>query len=123
MSETQGSSERMYEIKAIIRPFMLDKVLHALAEMDDVPGVTISTVRGWGRTRAAGAEDTSEVAGHQVAEKTKVEIVLPASKTPQVLAAITDAARTGRPGDGKVFVYEVRQVIRIRTGEQGAYAI
>jgi len=111
------------EIKAIIQPFMLEKVLEALDEMEGLPGLTISEVRGWGRSRAANAKDTAEIAGHAFAPKTKIEIVVGDEVADQVIDAIVKASRTGHAGDGKVFVLQLADVVRIRTGDHGADAI
>lgn len=107
----------MKEIKAIVQPFMVEEILHRL-EVLEIPGVTLSEVRGWGRTRAEGAENTVQEAGHAFARKTKIEIVVPDSQAPPIVAAIAAAAHTGRPGDGKIFVSDVERVLRIRTGEE-----
>jgi len=113
----------MKEIKAIIRPFMLRKVLDALSAIDNLPGVTVSDVIGWGKTRGAKAELSIEEAGHALAKKTKIEVVVADDLAYRVEEAIALAAHTGRPGDGKIFVYEVQRVLRIRTGETGEQAI
>ena len=113
----------MREIKAIIQPFMLSDVLHALGALDDLPGVTISEVTGWGRSRAAHATDTVSRGGHSLAKKTKVEIVVPGAAAPQVIATIAEAARTGNPGDGKIFEIAVADAVRVRTGERGEEAL
>lgn len=113
----------MREIKAIIQPFMLEPVLHTLTALDDLPGVTVSQVLGWGKTRAEDAEHTVTEAGHAFAKKTKVEIVVTDAMAPRVTEAIVSAAHTGRPGDGKVFEYEVSRTVKIRTGDEGPEAI
>ena len=113
----------MKEIKAIIQPFMLERVCAALREIDGLPGVTVSQVIGWGKSRAADARDAVQEAGHAFARKTKVEVVVPAPLAETVVAAIEDAARTGSVGDGKIFVYDVAEVVKIRTGERGEEAI
>lgn len=113
----------MREIKAIIQPFMLEKVLHALGALDDLPGVTVSQVVGWGKSRASEAEETVTEAGHAFAKKTKIEIVVSSEAAPRVVDALIRSARTGRPGDGKIFEYEVARAIKIRTGEEGEEAL
>lgn len=113
----------MREIKAIIQPFMLEQVLSALAALDDLPGVTVSQVIGWGRSRAADARERVTEAGHAFTKKAKLEIVVPDALAPRVVATIAEVARTGRPGDGKIFEYEVRQTLKIRTGETGEEAL
>ena len=113
----------MREIKAIIQPFMLEKVLHALAALDDLPGLTVSQVAGWGKSRAADARDTVTEAGHAFAKKTKVEIVVPDELAPRVVETLIQSARTGRPGDGKIFEYDVFRAVKIRTGEEAEDAL
>ncbi len=117
----------MYEIKAIIQPFMLERVLKALAAHSDLPGVMVSEVLGWGLTSEDRGEDadteTVHEAGHAFARKTKIEIVLPDEMLEPVLEAIETTAHTGKLGDGKIFVYRVDDVIKIRTGARGKDAI
>lgn len=113
----------MREIKAIIQPFMLQDVLHALASMDDLPGVTISEVTGWGKSRAADAAETVRRGGHAVAKKTKLEVVVATELAPRVVATIAEAARTGNPGDGKIFETDVVNAVKVRTGEEGEVAL
>jgi len=107
----------MKEIKAIVQPFMVEAVLRRLESLP-LPGLTLSEVRGWGRARAAGAVDPVQVAGHAFAPKTKIEIVVADALAPSIVEAIASAARTGRPGDGKIFVYDVEMSVRVRTGEE-----
>ena len=104
----------MREIKAVIQPFMLERVLNALELMIELPGVTLSHVQGWGRTRESAAEPRAEVAGHAFAERIKLEIVVSDELAPKVVNAIRQNARTGRAGDGKIFVSDVTEVVRIR---------
>lgn len=113
----------MREIKAIIQPFMLENVLRALAAIDELPGLTVSQVLGWGQSRAAGAEDPVFEAGHAFARKTKLEVVVRDELADLVVAALVEAARTGRAGDGKVFVSEIGRAIRVRTGEEGDHVL
>ena len=108
----------MREIKAIIRPLRLPAVLRALHEIRDLPGVTVSTVRGIGRVPPAGADaDFDEV------EMTKLEVVVPATIAAQVVAVIARAAHTGRLGDGKIFTLPVEHALKIRSGEQDLVAL
>lgn len=113
----------MKEIKAIIQPFMLGKVCDALSQVDGLPGITVSDVVGWGKARAVGSDETSEVSGKTFAKKTKLEIVVPEALAPTVVETIAASARTGSVGDGKIFTYEVADVVKIRTGEHGESAI
>ena len=112
----------MREVKAIIRSFMLEKVLHALGEIGELPGLTVSQVIGWGASKAADSDQIVHEAGHAFARMTKIEIVVPATLAPRVVEGIIKAARTGRPGDGKVFESEVARVVSIRTGSEGSAA-
>ena len=108
----------MREIKAIIRPQRLPAVLRALHEIRDLPGVTVSTVRGIGRVPQAGADaDFDEV------EMTKLEVVVPAATAEQVVAVIERAAHTGRVGDGKIFTLPVEHALKIRSGEKDRSAL
>ena len=113
----------MKEIKAIIQPFLLDNVLQALQGIAELPGLTVSQVLGWGRARGATAREPVQEAGHSFAKKTKLEIVVSDELAPRVVQAIVETARTGRAGDGKIFVYEVAEVVRIRTGERDGAAL
>lgn len=109
----------MREIKAIIRPDRLALVLQALHDMGDLPGVTVSMVRGFGRRvpPEGGEEAYGEV------EMTKLEIVVPAAIAQDVVRAIERAAHTGRGGDGKVFTMPVEHAVKIRSGEQDMSAL
>lgn len=113
----------MKKIKAIIQPFMLQPVIEALKEMSGLPGVTVSEVRGFGRSRANDAEETVVADSIDYAKKAKIEIVVPNDLAESVLATIEKHAHTGRPGDGKTFVSSVDEVVKIRTGERGEQAI
>ena len=109
-------------ITAIIKPFKLDDVRKAISDIG-VQGVTVTEVRGFGRQRGhteiyRGAEYTVEFV-----PKTKIEVAVPESLAEQVIEAITKAAQTGKVGDGKIFVFELAQVVRIRTGERDANAL
>jgi nitrogen regulatory protein P-II 2 len=109
-------------ITAIIKPFKLDDVRKAVADVG-VQGVTVTEVRGFGRQRGhteiyRGAEYTVEFI-----PKTKIEIAVDDSLADQVIEAITNSAKTGKVGDGKIFVFDLAQVVRIRTNERDAQAI
>ena len=113
----------MKEIKAIIQPFLLSRVVEALKEIDGLPGVTVSDVRGFGRARAVGSPDTVVDGTVEYVKKSKVEIVVPNHLVEKVVQTIREKAHTGNPGDGKIFVHTVDDVVRIRTGEQGEAGI
>ncbi|MEW6144115.1 MAG: P-II family nitrogen regulator [Thermodesulfobacteriota bacterium] len=113
----------MKEIKAIIQPFMLSKVINALKEREDLPGVTVSEIKGFGKARAEGAQNiiVEDLIGY--VKRIKLEIVVPDAIADEVVNIISTHARTGRAGDGKIFVYTVDEVVKIRTGERGERAI
>lgn len=109
-------------ITAIIKPFKLDDVRKAIGDAG-VQGVTVTEVRGFGRQRGhteiyRGAEYAVEFV-----PKTKIEIAVDDALVEQVIEAIMKAAQTGKVGDGKVFVFDLTQVVRIRTGERDASAL
>lgn len=108
----------MREIKAIIRPDRLADVLRALHAMPDLPGVTISTIRGFGRRYPPGGEPTFDEV-----ERVKLEIVVPAVIASDVVRAVERAAHTGQPGDGKIFVLPVEHAVNIRSGERDLSAL
>ena len=109
-------------ISAIIKPFKLDDVREALSEIG-VAGITATEVKGFGRQKGhtelyRGAEYVVDFL-----PKVKVEIAVTDDLTDRVIEAITNAAQTGKIGDGKIFVFELEQAIRIRTGETGEDAL
>jgi nitrogen regulatory protein P-II 1 len=109
-------------IEAIIKPFKLDEVKDALAEVG-VQGMTVTEVKGFGRT--GGKKEVYRGSAYVVdfVPKVKVEVVVPDEQVNAVLDAIERSARTGRIGDGKIFVVPIEEVVRIRTGERGGDAI
>jgi len=109
-------------ITAIIKPFKLDEVRQAIADIG-VQGVTVTEIQGFGRQR--GHTELYRGAEYRVdfLPKTKVEIAVEDAVLEQVLEAIANVARTGRIGDGKIFVTQLDQAVRIRTGESGAEAV
>ena len=112
----------MKKIEAIIKPFKLDDVREALTDTG-ITGMTVTEVRGFGRQK--GHTELYRGAEYMVdfLPKVKMEIVVPDDLLEQCLDAIVDTAQTGKIGDGKIFVYEVERVIRIRTGEENEDAI
>lgn len=107
---------------AIIKPFRLDAVREALAEAG-VQGMTVTEVRGFGRQKGhtelyRGAEYTVDLL-----PKIKLEVALTPEQVEPAVEAIARAARTGQIGDGKIFVYDLNQTVRIRTGESGVDAV
>ncbi|HMM54971.1 MAG TPA: P-II family nitrogen regulator [Candidatus Desulfobacillus sp.] len=112
----------MKKIEAIIKPFKLDEVRESLSEVG-VTGLTVTEVKGFGRQKGhtelyRGAEYVVDFL-----PKIKIEVVVPEAGVEQAIEAIIKAARTGKIGDGKIFVTPVEQVVRIRTGETGESAI
>jgi nitrogen regulatory protein P-II 1 len=112
----------MKKIEAIIKPFKLDEVKEALQEVG-VQGITVTEAKGFGRQKGhtelyRGAEYVVDFL-----PKVKIEIVVPDERLEAAIDAIQKAARTGRIGDGKIFVLDIQEAIRIRTGETGADAI
>lgn len=113
----------MKEIKAIIQPFRLSDVVDALKDIQGLPGITVSEVRGFGKGRAAKSANKVVDEGIEYALKVKLELVVTDSMVEEVLRTICLYGKTGRPGDGKVFVSSVDEVVNIRTGERGEAAI
>ncbi len=112
----------MKKIEAIIKPFKLDEVKEALQELG-VQGMTVLEAKGYGRQKGhtelyRGAEYVVDFL-----PKIKIEVVVADDQLQPALEAIQTAARTGRIGDGKIFVSDITEVVRIRTGETGAAAI
>jgi nitrogen regulatory protein P-II 1 len=113
---------RVKKIEAVIKPFKLDDVKDALHEVG-VSGITVTEVKGFGRQKGhtelyRGAEYVIDFL-----PKVKVEVVIEDVLVENVIEAITQAARTGRIGDGKIFVLPIEEAVRIRTGDRGADAI
>jgi nitrogen regulatory protein P-II 1 len=112
----------MKKIEAIIKPFKLDEVKEALHGIG-VQGLTMTEVKGFGRQKGhtelyRGAEYVVDFL-----PKIKLEVVVSADQVEAVISAVTEAAGTGRIGDGKIFVTSLEEAIRIRTGERGASAV
>ena len=112
----------MKKIEAIIKPFKLDEVKEALQEVG-VQGITVTEAKGFGRQKGhtelyRGAEYVVDFL-----PKVKIELAIPDDLLDRVIEAIMNAAKTGKIGDGKIFVYQLDQAIRIRTGETGAEAL
>ena len=112
----------MKKIEAVIKPFKLDEVREALSELG-VSGLTVTEVKGFGRQKGhtelyRGAEYVVDFL-----PKVKVDVVVGDALVDKAIDAIVKAARTGKIGDGKIFVFDVPQVVRIRTGETGEEAV
>jgi nitrogen regulatory protein PII len=112
----------MKKIEAVIKPFKLDEVKKTLNEAG-ITGMTVTEVKGFGRQKGhseiyRGAEYVIDFI-----PKVKIEVAVPAEMVPAVVERILTAARTGKIGDGKIFVFDLEEVIRIRTGERGKEAL
>jgi len=112
----------MKKIEAIIQPFKLDDVRDALKSIG-VDGITVSEVRGHGRQQGHKEIYRGQEYIVDLLPKSKVEMVVASSRVDEVIAALTGAARTGRIGDGKIFVYEVGEAVRIRNDDRGEAAL
>ncbi len=108
----------MKEIKAIIRPHRLDAVLEALHTHPELPGVTVSTVRGFGKTVGRTHPAATAAIQYGTVEMARIECVVNDEDVPTVVDLIRRAAHTGHTGDGKIAVYDVAQIVRIRTGQR-----
>ena len=122
LSVKTEKEETVKKIEAIIKPFKLDEVKEALSEAG-ITGMTISEVKGFGRQKGhtelyRGAEYVVDFI-----PKIKVEVVVPDSLVEKAIETIMESARTGKIGDGKIFVSPVEDAVRIRTGERGESAI
>jgi nitrogen regulatory protein P-II 1 len=112
----------MRKMECIIRPHKLDEVKSALDEIG-IHGMTVTEVRGCGRQKGhtehyRGSEYTIDFL-----PKIKLEVVVPEELVEKVVAAVSESAKTGKFGDGKIFIYPIAEVIRIRTGETGSQAV
>ena len=112
----------MKKIEAIIQPFQLERVLEALAEAG-LTGMTVTDVKGHGRQKGHSEVYRGMEYGVDFRPKTKVEAVVPDGLVEEIVEALLKAARTGRMGDGKIFVYDVVEAIRIRNDGRGLAAI
>ncbi|EIJ71918.1 MULTISPECIES: nitrogen regulatory protein P-II [Pasteurellaceae] len=112
----------MKKIEAIIKPFKLDDVRESLSDIG-ITGMTVTEVRGFGRQK--GHTELYRGAEYMVdfLPKVKIEIIIPDDLLDQCIEAIVETAQTGKIGDGKIFVYDVDRVIRIRTGEENEDAL
>lgn len=112
----------MKKIEAIIKPFKLDEVKKALNDIG-IQGMTITEVKGYGRQK--GHKEIYRGAEYEVdfIPKIKIEVVTDSENADKVVAKIQEAARTGKIGDGKIFIFPLTEVIRVRTGEKGKDAI
>ena len=112
----------MKKVEAIIQPFKLDDVKEALKSIG-IDGMTITEVRGHGRQKGHKEVYRGQEYNVDLLPKMKVELVVADGRLEEVLRALTAAARTGKIGDGKIFVYEVAEAIRIRNDDRGDAAL
>jgi nitrogen regulatory protein P-II 1 len=112
----------MMKIEAIVKPFKLDEVKDALGAIG-IHGMTVHEVKGFGRT--GGKKEVYRGAGYvaDFVPKVRIELVVADALTEQVIGIVVQAAKTGRLGDGKIFVSQIQESIRIRTGERGEDAV
>jgi nitrogen regulatory protein P-II 1 len=122
MSTFNRRSSRVKKLEAIVQPFKLDEVKEALLAIG-VDGMTLSEVRGHGRQKGHSETYRGQEYNVDLLPKVKVEVVVADARLNEVLTTLTTAARTGKIGDGKIFVFDVAQAIRIRNGDQGEAAI
>lgn len=112
----------MKKIEAIIQPFKMDAVKEALTGIG-VDGITISEVRGHGRQKGHREVYRGQEYNVDLLPKLKLEMVVASDRIEEVLDALSAAARTGKIGDGKIFVYDVAEAVRIRNGDRGELAL
>jgi nitrogen regulatory protein PII len=111
------------EIKAIIQPFMLEKVVDALVDVEGLPGVSVSHVDGFGKGWERFGPHKQVHGRVAWVHKVKLEVMVPNAMVETVVDTIQSAAHTGNTGDGKIWVYDIRESVRIRTGERGEAAL
>jgi nitrogen regulatory protein P-II 1 len=112
----------MKKIEAIIQPFKLDDVKAALQSMG-IEGMTITEVRGHGRQKGHKETYRGQEYNVDLLPKVKLEMVIPSERSDEVINKLSEAARTGKIGDGKIFLYEVSEAVRIRNGDRGDLAL
>jgi nitrogen regulatory protein P-II 1 len=112
----------MKKIEAIVQPFKLEEVKEAMKGIG-IDGMTITEVRGHGRQKGHKEVYRGQEYNVDLLPKVKIEMVVPASRSDEVIRTLTSAARTGNIGDGKVFIYEVAEAVRIRNDDRGEAAL
>lgn len=113
----------MKEIKAVIRPFKLLEVTEALQKIEGLPGVTVSEIKGFGKGRAKNAQDKTVYEMVELVPRVKLEVVVSDGMVDEVIKVIQQYSHTGNTGDGKIFIFDVMDVVKIRTNERGEKAI
>ena len=112
----------MKKIEAIIQPFKLDEVKEALKAIG-IDGMTITEVRGHGRQKGHREIYRGQEYNVDLLPKVKLEIVVPSERSEEIVQALREAARTGKIGDGKIFILDVAEAVRIRNGDRGESAL
>ena len=113
----------MKEVKAMIQPFMLSKVVDALHKIPGFPGLTVTKVQGFGREKGKGSPHRIIEDLIEYVPKVKLEIIVHDEMLEVVVKTIREQAHTGNKGDGKIFIYDVRDAVRIMSGERGESAV
>ena len=113
----------MKEVKAIIQLFMLDKVVDALVDIEGLPGVSVSHVQGFGKSWGRFGPHKQMRGRVAWVHKVKLEVMVPDALADIVVDTIQKAAHTGNTGDGKIWVYDIRETVMIRTGDRGELAL
>jgi len=113
----------MKEIKAVIRPSKLLEVTEELHKIDGLPGVTVSEIKGFGKSRAKNAKDKVVYEMVEFIPRIKLEVVVDNEMVDEVVNVIQKFSHTGNTGDGKIFVVNVEEIVKIRTNERGRDAI
>lgn len=113
----------MKEIKAIIRPSKLLEVTEALHEIEGLPGVTVSEIRGFGKGRAKNAQDKIVFEMVELIPRIQLEVVVRDEMVEDIVAVIRKCSHTGNTGDGKIFITTIDETIKIRTNERGNQAL
>ncbi len=116
------SKRRMKKIEAVVQPFKMEEVKEALKNIG-IDGMTISEVRGHGRQKGHKEVYRGQEYNVDLLPKVKFELVIQDSRLDEVVDCVTNAARSGKIGDGKIFVYDVVEAIRIRNGDRGESAV
>jgi nitrogen regulatory protein P-II 1 len=113
----------MKEIKAIIRPFKMPEVIDALRGIEDLPGLTISEIRGFGRTLGSSLQEQNAAGVAEQMPRIKLEVVVSDDRVDEIVDVIQRHAHTGNSGDGKIFVLPVADAVKIRTNVHGESAL
>ena len=113
----------MKRIIAVIRPNMLDDVIYALHKIENFPGATMTEVRGMGRSFSHRVKESRQTSPFGYPVQVRIEIICTEDKLEEILATIENTVRTGRSGDGKIFISPIEEVIRVSSGQRGIDAI